>query len=102
MAGFHIVSDGCAKSCLLHHHEVFKMAPVSVNTLDWNDWDDTVLLQDWNEAFAEYEVRFSNSQLKVQTNWKSQKYHSIYQSGKSLEEALTREELELVTEELMG
>ena len=37
---------------------------MSTNVLDWNDWDDTVLLQDWNQAFAEYEVRCSNSQLK--------------------------------------
>ncbi len=31
---------------------------------------------------------------------KSQKYHSIYQSGKTLEEALTKEELEHIGKEL--
>jgi hypothetical protein len=43
---------------------------MSVNRLDWNDWDDTVLLQDWDQAFAEYEVRCSDSHLKANADWK--------------------------------
>ena len=77
-----------------------KPGPMSVNPLDWNDWDDTVLLQDWDQAFAEYEVRCSNSHLKEMLTGNSQKYHSISQSGKSLEEALTKEELEQLGNEL--
>lgn len=52
------------------------MAPV-IDMSDQNAWDDSVLINSWNDAVAEYK-----------------KYHSIHTSGKRLEDVLTEEELE--------
>ncbi|KAJ4294543.1 hypothetical protein N0V90_008234 [Kalmusia sp. IMI 367209] len=52
------------------------MAP-GVSLDDRSAWDDSALIDSWDEAVAEY-----------------QKYHSISKSGKRLEDVLTREELE--------
>lgn len=43
---------------------------------DRNAWDDSLLINSWNDAVKEYD-----------------KYHSIHKSGKRLEDALTEEEL---------
>ncbi|KAI4629247.1 uncharacterized protein J4E87_003509 [Alternaria ethzedia] len=51
------------------------MAPV-VDMSDKNAWDDSLLIDSWDEAVNEYK-----------------KYHSIHQSGKKLEDVLTEEEL---------
>ncbi|KAJ4357639.1 uncharacterized protein N0V89_002215 [Didymosphaeria variabile] len=52
------------------------MAP-GINLDDRSAWDDSALINSWDDAVAEY-----------------QKYHSISKSGQRLEDALTEEELE--------
>lgn len=52
------------------------MAPAVVDMSDKNAWEDSTLIDHWNECVKQYE-----------------KYHSIHKSGKRLEEALTEEEL---------
>ncbi|KAF1830826.1 hypothetical protein BDW02DRAFT_533275 [Decorospora gaudefroyi] len=52
-----------------------QMAP-SVNLNDKRAWDDSLLINSWNDALKEYK-----------------KYHSIHKSGKRLEDVLTEEEL---------
>ncbi|KAH6875371.1 hypothetical protein BKA58DRAFT_119862 [Alternaria rosae] len=54
------------------------MAP-TVDMSDKNAWDDSLLIDSWEEAVNEYK-----------------KYHSIHQSGKKLEDVLTEEELKEV------
>ncbi|KAF1850021.1 uncharacterized protein K460DRAFT_372407 [Cucurbitaria berberidis CBS 394.84] len=51
------------------------MAP-GIDMSDKNAWDDSLLINSWNDAVTEYK-----------------KYHSIHKSGKRLEDALTEEEL---------
>ncbi|KAF2441475.1 hypothetical protein P171DRAFT_72670 [Karstenula rhodostoma CBS 690.94] len=52
------------------------MAP-GISLDDHSAWDDSALINSWDDAVAEY-----------------QKYHSISKSGKRLEDVLTEEELE--------
>ncbi|KAL5394574.1 hypothetical protein PMIN03_010688 [Paraphaeosphaeria minitans] len=52
------------------------MAP-GISLDDHSAWDDSALINSWDDAVAEY-----------------QKYHSISKSGKRLEDVLTKEELE--------
>ncbi|KAF1967554.1 hypothetical protein BU23DRAFT_483124 [Bimuria novae-zelandiae CBS 107.79] len=52
------------------------MAP-GISLDDRSAWDDSALVNSWNDAVAEY-----------------QKYHSIAKSGKRLEDVLTEEELQ--------
>ncbi|KAG9385467.1 SMN domain containing protein [Pyrenophora tritici-repentis] len=56
------------------------MAPI-VDMSDKNAWDDSVLIDSWDNAVNEYK-----------------KYHSIHQSGKRLEDVLTTEELKELRE----
>ncbi|KAL7776533.1 hypothetical protein CFE70_006949 [Pyrenophora teres f. teres 0-1] len=56
------------------------MAPI-VDMSDKNAWDDSVLIDSWDNAVNEYK-----------------KYHSIHQSGKRLEDVLTEEELKELRE----
>ncbi|KAF2471579.1 uncharacterized protein BDR25DRAFT_342309 [Lindgomyces ingoldianus] len=63
------------------------MAP-GISIDDRNAWDDTSLVDDWNEVVAEY-----------------QKYHSIQAQGKRLEDVLSKDELAELRqdyEDLMG
>ncbi|KAL6707190.1 hypothetical protein ACN47E_004737 [Coniothyrium glycines] len=48
----------------------------SIDMSDRNAWDDSLLIDSWNDALTEYK-----------------KYHSIHKSGKRLEDVLTAEEL---------
>lgn len=48
-----------------------------IDMSDQNAWDDSVLIDSWDDAVLEYK-----------------KYHSIHTSGKRLEDVLTKEELE--------
>ncbi|KAH7389354.1 hypothetical protein DE146DRAFT_160818 [Phaeosphaeria sp. MPI-PUGE-AT-0046c] len=57
------------------------MAP-GIDMSDRNAWDDSLLINSWNDAVKEYD-----------------KYHSIHKSGKRLEEALTVEELKELRED---
>ncbi|KAH8730031.1 hypothetical protein GQ44DRAFT_736854 [Phaeosphaeriaceae sp. PMI808] len=57
------------------------MAP-GIDMGDRNAWDDSYLLNSWNDAVKEYE-----------------KYHSIHKSGKRLEDALTTAELKELRED---
>ncbi|KAE8822362.1 hypothetical protein HRS9139_10383 [Pyrenophora teres f. teres] len=57
------------------------MAPI-VDMSDKNAWDDSVLIDSWDNAVNEY-----------------RKYHSIHQSGKRLEDVLTEEELKELRED---
>lgn len=57
-----------------------------------NAWDDSLLINSWDDAVAEYEV----SQTKLNNTHTltiQQKYHSIAKSGRQLEDVLTDEEL---------
>ncbi len=51
-------------------------------------WDDSALVDSWNEALAEYKVSRpgSSSVLSVETNRK-QKYHSIHATGSRIDDA---------------
>ncbi|KAF2707026.1 hypothetical protein K504DRAFT_458492 [Pleomassaria siparia CBS 279.74] len=57
------------------------MAP-GINLNDENAWDDSVLINSWDEALNEYK-----------------KYYSIQAQGKRLEDVLSKEELRQLTEE---
>ena len=76
----------------------FSMAPV-IDMSDQNAWDDSVLINSWNDAVAEYKVCKYKFRLQAGRNLahlltREQKYHSIHTSGKRLEDVLTEEELE--------
>jgi hypothetical protein len=64
---------------------------------DKHAWDDSYLINSWDEALAEYNVsRVSSTTLHKLTG--EQKYHSIAKSGKRLEDVLTEEELKELRE----
>lgn len=56
-------------------------------------WDDSYLINSWDEAAAEYKVSRVVCRRKHSLLRQLQKYHSIHQSGKRLEDVLTEEEL---------
>ncbi|CBX91869.1 hypothetical protein IAQ61_000086 [Plenodomus lingam] len=53
-----------------------------IDISDKNAWDDSLLINSWDDAVAEYK-----------------RYHSIQKSGKKLEDVLTEEELEELRED---
>lgn len=59
---------------------------------DRNAWDDSLLINSWNDAVKEYDVRIFSFTSCADIDM-TQKYHSIHKSGKRLEDALTEEEL---------
>ena len=67
------------------------MAP-GIDMSDRNAWDDSFLINSWNDAVKEYEVGLPILSCEFSSN-RCQKYHSIHKSGKRLEEALSEEEL---------
>lgn len=52
-------------------------------------WDDSALVDSWNEALQEYEVKDSNP---VMGYWliETQKYHSIHARGERVEKVLEK------------
>lgn len=76
------------------------MAPI-VDMSDKHAWDDSLLISSWDEALNEYKVK---NPLAMQHAaepcplTRAQKYHSIHQSGKKLEDVLTEEELKELRE----
>jgi hypothetical protein len=69
------------------------MAP-AVDMSDKNAWDDSLLVNSWNDAVKEYEV--ISIVPSGNKHWQltgRQRYHSIHKSGKRLEDVLSEEEL---------
>lgn len=63
-----------------------------VDMSDKNAWDDSELMDTWNDALLEYKVLLGLASSISQLT-REQKYHSIHKSGKRLEDALTEAEL---------
>lgn len=66
----------------------------AVNEMTRQDiWDDSALINSWNEALAEYKVSTVQSLPNTEPNMQSliipsQKYHSIHAAGRSLDNFL--------------
>jgi len=56
-------------------------------------WDDSALVDSWNQALDEYKVRHPDHPdcLRVPTDAASQKYHSIHAKGGAVEDILQAE-----------
>jgi hypothetical protein len=64
-----------------------------INLDDRSAWDDSALVNSWDEAVAEYQVNFHLSSWHTKQLIPLQKYHSIQRSGKRLEDVLDEGEL---------
>jgi hypothetical protein len=64
-----------------------------INLADPGVWDDSALINSWNDALDEYKVIYVEDYCWITKLTFSQKYHSIHVQGKKLEDVLTDEEL---------
>jgi hypothetical protein len=67
------------------------MAPSNKTHSHEEIWDDSALVDSWNDALEEYKVRESRKASKTSTEAKltvTQKYHSIKARGEDVEEVL--------------
>lgn len=69
------------------------MAP-GISLDDGKAWDDSALIDSWDEAVNEYTVASASDPFSTQRLTLVQKYHSIQRSGKRLEDVLDQDELE--------
>lgn len=71
---------------------------VDINLGDADAWDDSALVDSWNDALKEYKVCLLVNVLYRQgADDGEQKYHSIHVKGQKLSDVLTKEELQLLS-----
>lgn len=51
-------------------------------------WDDSALVESWNEAVEEYKVRVATAALRKLPLIKSQYYHGLHARGEKVEDVL--------------